>query len=218
MTHVNSLKDDLYSHLGSIKIDNSLGVFLWMEQSIREEICFQKKHRGRDAKHDDCQYHHHDGCDCLLSPAATAKADAGKPLCLNLKNVERRTASKEPWTPEQHRRLVRERTVNTVQVARRTVSPKNIAPATELAKYADAREDITNCLRGVSASRRELYTPSKPATRVPVCGRAWALGISFFRDLFRCRPGSFVSCQSVGSTVGDFPILILPIRLLQVSR
>ncbi len=153
MTHVNSLKDYLCSHLGSIKIDNSLWVFLWtqMEQSICEEICFQKKHRGRDAKHDDCQYHHHDGCDCLLSPAATAKA--GKALCLNLRIVKKqRTASKEPWTPEQHRRLVRERTVNIVQVARRTVSPKNIAPATELAKYADAREDITNCLRGVSAS------------------------------------------------------------------
>lgn len=85
MTHVNSLKDDLCSHLGSIKIDNSLGVFLWtpMEQSICEEICFQEEHRGRDAKHDDCQYHHNDGCDCLLSPAATAKA--GKPLCLNLR-------------------------------------------------------------------------------------------------------------------------------------
>jgi hypothetical protein len=40
------------------------------------------------------------------------------------------------------------RCVNTVQAARRTVSPKNIAPATELAKYANAREDITNCLRG----------------------------------------------------------------------
>jgi hypothetical protein len=152
MTHVNSLKDDLCSRLGSIKIDNSLGIFLWtlMEQSICEEICFQKKHRGRDAKHDDCQYHHHDGSDCLLSPAATAKA--GKPLCLIVK--KQRTASKEPWTPEQHRRLVRERTVNTAQVVRRTVSPKNIAPATELAKYTDAREDITSCLRGVSVSRR----------------------------------------------------------------
>jgi len=34
----------------------------------------KKKHRGRDAKHDDCQYHHHDGCDCLLSPAEQVKS------------------------------------------------------------------------------------------------------------------------------------------------
>jgi hypothetical protein len=212
MTHVNSLKDDLCSRLGSIKIDNGLGVFLWMEQSICEETCLQRKHRGRDAKHDDCQYHHHDGCDCLLSPAATARA--GKPLCLTLRIVKKqRTASKEPWTPEQHRHLVRERVVNTVEVARRTVSPKNIAPATELAKYTDAREDITNCLTGVSPLSTVNYIRHRtPATRV--CGRAWVLGISCFRH----PPGSFVSCQSVGSTVGDFPILILQIRLFQVSR
>jgi hypothetical protein len=95
MTHVNSLKDDTCSRLGSINIDNCLGVFLWVEQSICEEMCFQKKDRGRNAKHDDCQYHHHDCCDCLLSPASTTKA--GKPPCLNLRIVKKRhTASKEP--------------------------------------------------------------------------------------------------------------------------
>ena len=131
-------------------------------------------------------------------------AKAGKPLCLNLRIVKKqRTASKKPWMPEQHRRLVRERTVNTVQVARRTVSPKNIAPATELAKYADAREDITNCLSGVSVSRRELYTPSHASHK-----SVWPRFGPWGSLCFRCPPGWFVSCQSVGSTVGDFPILI----------
>lgn len=65
------------SRLGTIKIDNRIGVSLWwtpMEQSICEEICFQKKHRGRNAKHNDGQYHHHDGCGCLLSPAEQVKS------------------------------------------------------------------------------------------------------------------------------------------------
>lgn len=109
---------------------------------------FPKKDRCRDAKHDNCQYHDHGSCDRLLSPAATAKA--GRLLCLNIRIIKRqRTASEGPWMPEQHnRRLVGERTVNIMQVARRTVSPKNIAPATQLAKYADARKDITGCSRG----------------------------------------------------------------------
>jgi hypothetical protein len=81
VTNVNSLKNDLCSRLGPKKINNGLGVFLWMKQSIRDEIYVHGKEGGRDAKHDDCQYHHRDGRDCLLSPAAVAKA--GEPLCLD---------------------------------------------------------------------------------------------------------------------------------------
>lgn len=63
MTYVYSLKNDLCGRLGSKQINNGLGVFLWMKQSIRDEIYVQGKEGSRDAKHDDCQYDHHDGRD-----------------------------------------------------------------------------------------------------------------------------------------------------------
>jgi hypothetical protein len=82
MTYVDSLKNDLCSRFGSKKINNGLGVFVWIKHSIRDKIYVQGKEGGRDAKHDDCQHHHHDGRDCPLSLAAVAKAC--EPVCLDL--------------------------------------------------------------------------------------------------------------------------------------
>jgi hypothetical protein len=73
MAYAGSPENDLCCSLWSPKINDSFGVFFWVKESICHGINVQGKVRGRDAKHDDCQYHHDGGADRPLSTRATMK-------------------------------------------------------------------------------------------------------------------------------------------------
>jgi hypothetical protein len=71
--HIKSLANYLSSPLGSEYIDDGLRVLEWMKDSPRDETDIKGKEDGRDPKHDDCQYHHHDGFDRPLSVRTMVK-------------------------------------------------------------------------------------------------------------------------------------------------
>ena len=71
--YVNSLANYLHSPLGSEYINDTPRVFEWMKDSLRYNPDIQGKKDGRYPKHDDCQYHHHDGFDRPLSVRAMVK-------------------------------------------------------------------------------------------------------------------------------------------------
>lgn len=73
MAYVNSLANYLHSPLASGYIDDGLRVFERMKDSLGDETDIQGKEDGRDPKHDDCQYHHHDGFDRPLSERTMVK-------------------------------------------------------------------------------------------------------------------------------------------------
>jgi hypothetical protein len=57
----------------------------------------QNKEQGRETKHDDCQYHHDDDGDRLLSPRAAMKVH--EVILPDLQVIgEQRTADRAPWT------------------------------------------------------------------------------------------------------------------------
>jgi len=67
VAYVNSLDNYLRSPLGSGYINDGPRVFKWMKDSLRDETDIQGKEDGRDPKHDNCQYNHHNGLDRPLS-------------------------------------------------------------------------------------------------------------------------------------------------------
>ena len=71
--YIKSLANYLRSPLGSEYINDGPRVFEWMKDSPRDETNIQGKEDGRNPKHDDCQYHHHDSFDRPLSVRTMVK-------------------------------------------------------------------------------------------------------------------------------------------------
>jgi hypothetical protein len=73
MTYVESQTNDLCSRGRSITVNDTPRVLVWMKEAIGDEKYIQGEVGGRDHKHDGCQYRHHGGCECPLSPKPMVK-------------------------------------------------------------------------------------------------------------------------------------------------